>query len=622
MSDTEKLPNRDGSEWESLDSKIPKTKRQALARILGLFSSLPLRWQLAFAVAGLGVAGFCGYKLQSILFNNQANVARTLAATMVSTAYPHRGVTAFLVAELDKNVPAQKLNSTLRDAVLDIKKVIEITSTENFDEQKQNDVIKDLDFEVTDKPDLHNPVMDQGHTWTKIIQSKKKEHENAFLMVPAISVRQAMVGNNELQTNTQINSILKYNKEILFDFYLASQIDQKLKLLGKLDKQPLTVVQAYFISESGVILLRQVDTDKSYTYTFPNNTLFMDRLYFWGAINPHEFSHQKNEGGPLEYATDPYIDLGGNGVVITFSQRVELPNKRNGVVCVDVALPPGTDKQIEQRLKDLGADEVLQNTLISKEKTFRGALPDAFNWIHKALADGPTSRITGAIAFESDFPANGVTSSDDQVVRFTVPIGSADPNHTTDTKLLLVTFDFRSRRNWIIGYSVGFAVGIGLFMVVVANVLLRFFELQRQMNRVLENMSTVMYEAATPFVWLNENNEFVKVNISFLHALGCDTEHELVNHASKFRDLVTAESVPHYEAILQMSARGEPTPKYRITIKKVNGEKVSVWVHGERVPSPSLGKKRSPDRFGVFLPDQTEPGTANRETLDELPNAK
>ena len=36
-------------------------------------------------------------------------------------------------------------------------------------------------------------------------------------------------------------------------------------------------------------------------------------------------------------------------------------------------------------------------------------------------------------------------------------------------------------------------------------------------------------------------------DVSFLHALGRDTENELLNRARKFKDLVTAESAPVYE---------------------------------------------------------------------------
>lgn len=373
---------------------------------------------------------------------------------------------------------------------------------------------------------------------------------------------------------------------------------KQLNALSDLSDQ---VVQAYFISESGVILLRQLPRSKSYKYTFPNNTLFMDRLYFWGAIDPVDFKQEKNSHGPLEYATDPYIDLGGNGVVTTYSERVNLPNKRTGVVCVDVVLR-GTETQIKDRLEALGG-QLIERKFKSDEKKLQGEVPEAFSWVNNPLGGPAKSRITGAIAFESDFPKNPASTSDPEIVRFTVPIGSAvNDDQTTVTTLLLVTFDFGKQRYWIIGNSLGFALGIGLFVVVMGNLLLQYNSLRRAMNGVLGNMSEVMYEAATPFVWLNEKNEFVEANKSLLHKLRCDTPHQLVEYAPTFKDLVTADSLPVYKSILEQSARGEPTPPYEITIIRRDGKEIPVRVHGEAVPYPSLGRRRSPQRFGVFLP--------------------
>lgn len=128
-------------------------------------------------------------------------------------------------------------------------------------------------------------------------------------------------------------------------------------------------------------------------------------------------------------------------------------------------------------------------------------------------------------------------------------------------------------------------------------------------------MSKVMYEATTPFAWLNEKNEFHKVNVSFLDALGCKTDNELKKHAPTFRDLVTAATLPIYEAILEQSLRGEPTPKYQIDIMKLNREVISVWVHGEGIQYPTFGRRRSPHRFGVFLPSSSRATEGKHEGM-------
>lgn len=608
-----------------LADKFPKSKWQAILGVLDLVSNLTLRVQLLLASFGLVVALVCGWQLQTVLFNNQNNLARTLAATLVSTAYPHRGVTALLTAELDKNTGSESNNKELSDAVKAITENIKNLKT--FDKDWEEKVIQDLDLRVMDKPDI--PNTDKDRTWTQVIYSKTMEglQRPAFLMVPAISLRQPNVGDNTLKNDQQLKLILQHNPEILFDFYVASKIDEQLDALGHLPHQPLTIVQAYFISESGVILLRQLPDSKSYKLTFPHNTLFMDRLYFWGAINPDDFRQDRNDHGPLDYETEPYVDLGGNGVVKTNSKRVELPNKRTGVICVDVVIPE-TEQQIETRLRELGANVIhgkYVESLVNPDEQSKGRLeaPEAesgFDWVNQ-LGKTPTSRITGAIAFESDFKTR--TASDPEVVRFTIPIASSvNNNREPVTNLLLVTFNFRCIRLWIYIYAAGLVLGMGFFIFVMGNLLLQYTSLTREMNRVLVNMSNVMYEAATPFAWLNENNEFEEVNLSFLNVVGCKTKHELKNHAPQFKDLVTADTLPIYQEILELSAAGKPTPKYRIKIVRLDHEEVAVWAHGERVPYPTLGRRRPPHRFGVFLPDretdleQGEPAARNSDSGD------
>jgi hypothetical protein len=516
-------------------------------------------------------------------------------------------------------------NYPLTTAVAAIAKEIKNTNDQEFTLHK-DEVIKDLGLEIKDRPSP--PTGNEGRTWTKMIVSTKLS-DHAFVMVPAIALRQSEVRSDKSKTLNnepdRVREVLQDNPEILFDFYVARKIDDQLGLMGNLNSQPLKIVQAYFISESGVILLRHFPNNESYEQDFPTNTLFNDRLYFWGAIDIPGFRNYKTGKGPLDYATDPYVDLGGNGVVKTLSQRVDLPNNRNGVICVDVALPE-PEKEIQIRLRALGADVEQRTVTLEKSPvatsetsakkpkvTFSRELPEDFGWVKTELESEhkPNSRITGAIAFESDGKDSSTPPNDDEVVRFTVPMGNARGG--ADTKLLLVTFDFRASRNWIRAYSAGFALGTGLFLLFAATVAVRVSWLDRQMKRVLQNMSKVMYNAATPFVWLDENNRFVEVNISFLHAVGCDNVHELKALAETFKELLTAESRPDYEEILAQSARGLETPAYNIVIKTRDNRKVVVRVHGERIPyeNLALGKKRAAHRFGVFLTQPVEIGTAN-----------
>ena len=620
---------------------IPKTPWRMVVKALVLFSKLPLSWQIFVAVIGFAGAIVSGVYLGNILFTNQNNLARMLNAQMVSTAYPHRGVTALLVAKLGGDAQlADDEKTNLKKAVKELKDSIEDLSKAATEKFKPDEAYSHLKLKVIDKytPDNRPEAQDQDHTWTRAVIEEEIETKKAFLMVPGISLRQSQVGEEVLGDSWQksdqpdktanldktarpdktampddcakpdkthkpgqtakpdkLKCLFHHNPEIVFDFYVAKQIDEKLKQFRNLSPQ---IVQAYFISESGVILLRAFPKSQDYKYTFPNNTLFMDRLYFWGAITPLEFIHEQSNSGPLDYKTDPYIDLGGNGVVRTFSSRVELPNYRNGVICVDVMLPD-TETEIEERLKALGAQVEVAQYTEGKQSLDMPAGEDKFNWVNSQFAPGKAkSRILGAIAFESDLTDN----KNDDVIRFTVPIKKDITGGTTVTKVLLVTFNFWWRRLWIWVAGGGFLLGIALVVFVTGNLFVHLRRHEEEMKAVLKKMSKVMYEAATPFAWLNEKNEFQQVNVSFLQVVGCKTEHELKMHAPTFRDLVSADTTPVYDRMLEEGALGNPTPKYQIKIVKLNDEEISVWAHGESIPVPTLGRPRPPHRFGVFLP--------------------
>jgi PAS domain-containing protein len=613
---SQKKPEDHDSDDMIASFKMPTTNLEILQLVHNLLRKLSPLVQVLMALIGLGIAGYFGNSLTNRLNNNQENVARALEARLVSTAYPHRGVTAFLLADLDSTLRLDSSYSPELKSALDLIDVALKDSAKNFTPEKAiaslTLTVNNIDHTLSSKS-----VSDSSPSWKKAVTNSDKEMETNFLMVPAISLRRVnpvydpktktnrVTLAYESLNNENLKDVLKYNPEVVFDLQVPLAIEQHFKTLDQIPIQSLFPVQTYFISESGVIFL-QASSGKakpmSYSQKFPRYTLFMDRTYFWGAIDPK--AEPKSENGPFDYKTGPYIDLGGNGLVKTYSKKVELPNNRVGVICVDVKLPTASAKEIEKRLSVLGAniDEFSWITSPGGLGARESNVHDGFEWVEAQLTaqSEEQSRLLGAVAFESDY--DYALQKRDKI-RFTVPVGSEPtPEGRTRTKLLLVTFDFNRIRRGILVDSFGFLLGIGLLVLVTWNALYDYNKLKREMNKVLENMSQVMYEAATPFAWLNEKNQFHKVNLSFLEAVGCKNDKELKQHAPTFRDLVTGETQPVYEEILSQSARGERTGRYEIDIIKKNGEVMHMLVHGERIPYPTFWRRGLPHRFGVFLP--------------------
>jgi hypothetical protein len=585
--------------------RVPTNSVEMLRLAQKLLQYLPPTLQVLLALIGLCVAIYFGRELSNRLNNNQENVARALGASLVSTAYPHRGVTAFLLAELDQTLPPDKtysreLTTTLADIDTSLK-----TFTEHLGNFNPEQVVKSLNLTVSDIDADSKSESDSASdpAWKKSVMST--DTKNGFVMVPAISLRRGKLGENPLNAKN-LTDVLSYNPEILSDLQVASVLDKPFRKFDSVTVQSLSVVQTYFISESGVIYLQAsptTGTNTSYPRKFPRYTLFMDRPYFWGAVDPNSAPKGKAEDSPFDYQTEPYIDLGGHGIVKTYSKKVDLPNHRVGVICVDVTLPSDSVKDIEQRLKVLGANvkDFVWITGPGEYSGKEGDTPEGFEWVERQLKlqGQEQSRILGAVAFESDYHKQ----NKGDVIRFTLPIGSEESGDgRTKTKLLLVSFDFAGISKAIFIDSLGFLLGISLLVLVSWNVFYDYSVLKREMNKVLENMSEVMHEAATPFVWLDEKNEFHKVNLSFLRVVGCNNDMDLKQHAPTFRDLVTGETQPIYDGILAQSARGEKTGKYEIDIINKHDEVLHVSVHGERIPYPTFWRRGLPHRFGVFLP--------------------
>lgn len=610
--------------------KIPTNNLEILQLIHKLLRTLSPFIQILMALIGLGIAGYYGSKLTDRFNNSQENVARALEARLVTTAYAHRGVTAFLLADIDKTLSTMNgYGPELEKVFNEVSKAISKSpkDLENFDPKNADSLhlMVNVDSASTSESEL-----DLIPNWKKAITNSEQDMDTMFLMVPAISLRRVNpVYDSKTKTNhvnlvyeplrsKNLTEVLKYNPEVAFDLMIASDIKSCFMNLNQILAQSLDPVQTYFISESGVILLQKsFAKSKFYSRKFPRYTLFMDRTYFWGAIDPQP-GEKNRDNAPFDYQTDPYIDLGGNGVVKTYSKKVELPNHRVGVICVDVHLPEGSVNEIKHRLNVLGANvqdfhwETRPGTYGNKVEE----IPPGFGWVENRLKAqyDEQSRLLGAIAFESDYD-----SQKKEVIRFTVPVGSDEFDEKRITHLLLVSFDFARIRRSILLDSLGFLFGIGLLVLVTWNVFYDYNKLKREMNKVLENMSQVMYEAATPFVWLNEKNQFHKVNLSFLEVVGCKNDKELKEHAPTFRDLVTGETQPQYDEILAQSAKGEKTGQYEIDIIKKNGEVKHIVAHGERIPYPTFWRRGLPHRFGVILSWPPKPKTKGHKSTTSQP---
>jgi PAS domain-containing protein len=597
-----------------------------LENLYSLFTKLSTPIHLFLAAVGLVIAIYYGKELVRSLLNNQRSVALALAAKVEPTRNPDQGITSILLSNVkDEWTKPEHLNIPDLKSILDEieKKVADVaqaqieeeaaranqgrTANKNVSAANATQVAPSAAQGLIKK--LNLTVIHRGSIapWQTAILSKRKE---SFMVVPAMSLRRKTLNELPLETTADDQSplatALEYNPEIKFDLYLCLELEPIMRKIDNSSAERLAVIQTYVITESGVFLIRAngvKDQGDYYGDEFQPYTQYMDRPYFWGAVELRE-----RKTPPFDYGTKPYLDLGGNGFVVTFSKKFMLPNQRVGVLCVDAKLPDDITDEIQKYMKSLGASvsDFYWSKNMSIEPGSDGrALPPGFEWfnvqINKSL--DARSRVLGNIATEPAKISPAQSQSEvGSTVRFTVPVSSTEyGDGNKRTRLLWVEFNSASILKTLFTNLMLFTAGSILVIAVAWSLFWDYTVLKREMSNVLKKMSRVMRNASTPFVWLDEKNEFVKVNKSMLDLLGHENIEELKKQSTTFKGLLTDDSQLIYEDILKSSSAGIEKGEYEIEVITSKHEVLRVRAHGERIPYPTLWRRGLPHRFGIIV---------------------
>lgn len=551
--------------------------------------------QIAVAVAGLVITVYEGNHLRRHLDRLQVRTAAVLEAKMVHTRDQHKGLAAYLLSQ--PRLPEAATLPLPKDVEQSLDR-IEAAVASSPPPPSVEELIRTLNLKIyrADGADIgsHRTAITGGDA-------------ASFLFLPAIALARES-GQYPPLTHDQLPIVLTHNPDHLSDLHLARRVTPEFArwkpsiLYGK------AIKQIYFISQSNILIIRTLgikDQRGFYSGQFDTHHNFTDRPYFWKAIDGTAVE-------PIErfnYESEPYIDLGGHGLIRTYSKRLELPNGRFGILALDVeALPEKTlIRQIEERVRVLGGTMGQFEWTTGTGLAPRTTLPDDFSWFAETLDTGevPEATFLGKIAFARDHQKSGNT---DSLLRYTLPLSSTYSNNAKQrtTTLLWIRFDLEKWQKGQLRHILLFSLGALLFLGVGYNVVQDYRILQNQTKELWESMARVMEEAETPFVRLDDDNEWVSANLRFLELVGYKNLDELKRNHSTFRSLLVHRSQHTYDEVLQRSLKGNPTSAYELTVIRRDGSETAVRVHGERAPFPSLWRRRRhPHRFGVILKGQT-----------------
>lgn len=531
---------------------------------------------------GLALLAVFAWRFLHIADALQAQTTAALRAQLEPTAHPHKGLAAYLLSDIEEAIEmAPAFSDTSRGFshwFTRVQAAIDETHLTNLDPKV------DLSLKQTIRSNEQDYLVGR--------QFLAATHSAAYIYVPATTLRRASVDHPPLEKDTDILEALRHNPEVLFDVNVAYELGNVFEMLARGD---LTIggrpfVQMYFITQSGVLAINSRLTDDQeahYRDQFSGHAFFPERPYFWAAVDAADFGTPSLD--IWDYRTQPYLDLGGNGVIVTYVKAFKLPRNRAAVLCFDISLPEDAIDEVRRRLRALMGD--------SEEFVWpRDPAPSGFQWFVGQVADSgrQRSRILGQIAVED--------AAEAETLRFTLPLASLQIGETRHTRMLAGTIDLgrlQSRQLLYLSLASIGAVIVSLFFV---NFVWAYWLQQDEVQKVLPKVARIMRDAPVAFAWTDEANAFRGANACFLELVGYSSLEELRRHVPRLMDMVEEGSLDVYQEQLEKGLRGETTSKpYTVSLIRKDRKLVTATVFAESVAVPSLFRRpRVPHRFGIL----------------------
>lgn len=585
---------------------------------------LSVRKQILIGFAGLLVALVSGFFWWSSYKNVSERIQTGLDAKIENTVDQHKGLAAYLLSNLEpKPASTPELSLKMMKVLKDVEAVVSerskpltdasLTAAQLMAPPQPSPSTSPVPDKPSPSPSLAPDSGDSRKLKLKINicgdmpsdsplgQALVAGDDSFYFFLPVMSVRRERMNNYPLKEDDDnaLREALDHNPDILRDLSVAWDLIPKLKNFDNLFINGQEVAQVYFISESGMILLRSAGIENQlefYRQQFGTNHSFADRPYFWHAVSNENV---KPETG-FNYTSEPYIDLGGHGLIKTHSKAFRLANGRYGVLGVDVRLDPKLKEEIVRRLAVMGGQTESYRTDSAEDV---GKLDNGFQWVRRGITkDCPQDTILGKITSQKDFPSESGDPQDD-IYRYSIPWSTRlKDGKTRSVELMLVRIDFSRFWLWLYLLPILMCGGVVLVLAVTYNIIENRNLLTSKLSELALKIDKVMAKAETPYVRLNSNNEFVEANQKFLDMVEYGNIQQLQNEAKTFIHLLTPDSQEVYKRKMEESKNRADTDEYTITLlRRHSPAKIRARVHGESIDFPTFMEQEYPHRFGIVI---------------------
>ncbi len=385
--------------------------------------------------------------------------------------------------------------------------------------------------------------------------------------------------------------------------------------------------QVYIITKEGLNrIFTHDDAHPSDEFEFPSDTFFPSRPYFWPAVHEHEANPQSNsvpkigdKVGDFFHVSQPYLDLGGSGVVITLSRILDAGDVV-AVICFDLVFDMsqslyaaltsnvtelgGTPLQIDctvpvsadPECKGLRATNTEGQPLTPDETFLVKKVQDRLG---ESKEDYARSTVLGALC---RYDTTGLGSSPSRVV-FSLPMyRKFDKDGTQNAKLLVVDLDLNEYKLQTTYIAFGAATCFGLMTVTFAYFWGAGVMRQRELEAAFQEVATVMYDSPTPYVRLDSKDRIQDASASLCKMIMGKCGPEVLSELKSrtFRSfLADSESQLVYKDVEEARTIGQPVASYVLKLSGHDNTEVRVRVFSAAIPT--VEGQGLPSTFGILV---------------------
>lgn len=628
----------------------------------------------------LSASVLLSFKYFSRSIRYETIVSKTLQAELMPTPQKYKGLEAFIMSMADVDPSPDKglgelsftndftqalklIKGKLQEVIKYEALAKELALCEAPGNQSQNcnqlrEQIQRFQNSTGLNPEL-KPYISPGANDGMILTDSD---ENGYLFLPLHILRPSIKNENKSKLRyesiggknkiiDQLMPQIQNNIEIMREMIITRHLADILKtftgysITEKPASQPpknlnTSPAQVYIITKDGLnrIFNKDRKPQRWYGSQFSATTFFPSRPYFWEAFRQdkgrHIVSQSLDSIVPVDgekladyfYISKPYMDLGGNGIVVTLAHGIQIDDLPQFAICFDLPFREsdsqnGVDLALRNLIRDFEGVAARVKGDLSVEKmsvtcTYIPEKGEEPSEVQKDLVSSIQSNLQEAIKHSQYSEAFGniqvldpVNAKEGKALEVSVPVlaGAAGEDILTGTffvfRLDLADYYALTRR-----YALAAATAFGLLTMLLAYIAGSTIQRGNEFEEALDKVSKVMQSSPTAFVRLNSKDLICDFSKGFCEKLGYSQDDSASMEKLKKTTLESLcadqKSIDEYKSVQEKRKKGEHVGDYELRLKAQNGSIVPVKVYSAAIPSTDLDVM--PETFGILVDDDRQ----------------